>query len=353
MTGANRGIGRALRVNAVHGHATNGQHRVVDGQQLSFGYLLPTRDAVARGRPDAQRRLALGECAEQLGFDAVWVGDSPLARPRHDALAMLAAIAARTERVTLGTAVLLPALRSALLLAQSAATVDQLAAGRLILGTGAGFPYSETDWQFAAVGVPYERRVARMVQTIVAMRTLWASPGEPVSYEGSLVGLDSVVLEPAPHRVGGPPVWLAGAGEAAERRVGRLADGWLPYFPTPEQYAEGWQRVREEAEQAGRSQAPVPGLYVTVALDASVEAAQRCLRRNIERYYRQPFGVIASIQAMYAGTQDGLRDWLGPYLAAGARHVILRVADDEFAHGLEAAAEARAALTDDPHGVVR
>ena len=54
-----------------------------------------------------------------------------------------------------------------------------------------------------------------------------------------------------------------------------------------------------------------------------------------------------------AGTPDGLRDWLGPYLAAGARHVILRVADDEFAHGLEAAAEARAALIDDPDGVVR
>jgi hypothetical protein len=89
-----------------------------------------------------------------------------------------------------------------------------------------------------------------------------------------------------------------------------------------------------------------------VALDASVEAAQRSLQRNIERYYRQPFEVIASIQAMYGGTPDGLRDWLGPYLAAGARHVILRVADDEFARGLEAAAEARAALTDDPDGVV-
>jgi alkanesulfonate monooxygenase SsuD/methylene tetrahydromethanopterin reductase-like flavin-dependent oxidoreductase (luciferase family) len=101
----------------------------VNGQTLTFGYLLPTRDAVALGRPDAQRLLALGEHAERLGFDSLWVGDSPLARPRHDALAMLAALVARTERVTLGTAVLLPALRSALLLARSAATVDQLAAG--------------------------------------------------------------------------------------------------------------------------------------------------------------------------------------------------------------------------------
>jgi alkanesulfonate monooxygenase SsuD/methylene tetrahydromethanopterin reductase-like flavin-dependent oxidoreductase (luciferase family) len=288
--------------------------------------------------------VALGERAERRGFDAVWVGDSPLARPRHDALAMLAALAVRTGQVALGTAVLLPALRPALLLAQAAATVDHLATGRLIMGAGAGFPYPETERQFAAVGVPYERRVARMVQTIAAMRALWAKPGEPVSYEGSLVRLNSVALEPPPHRAGGPPVWLAGAGEAAERRVGRLADGWLPYFPTPEQYLQGWQRVQEAAEHAGRPQGPVSGLYVTVALDASAASAERRLRRNIERYYQQPLEVIAGIQATFAGTPDGLRDWLAPYVAAGARHVILRVADEHPTRGLEAAAEASAAL---------
>ena len=79
---------------------------MVDGQRLSVGYLLPTRDAVALGRPEALPLVALAERAERFGFDAVWVGDGPLARPRHDALAMLAALAGRTERVTLGTAVL-------------------------------------------------------------------------------------------------------------------------------------------------------------------------------------------------------------------------------------------------------
>jgi alkanesulfonate monooxygenase SsuD/methylene tetrahydromethanopterin reductase-like flavin-dependent oxidoreductase (luciferase family) len=291
--------------------------------------------------------VALGERAERLGFDAVWVGDSPLARPRHDALAMLAALAVRTERAALGTAVLLPALRSSLLLAQTAATVDQLASGRLIVGAGAGFPFSETERQFLAIGVPYEKRVARMVQTIAAMRALWASPGRSVTYQGSQAELDSVELEPGPHQDGGPPVWLAGSGEAAELRVGRLADGWLPYPPTPEQYAQGWERVREAANLAGRSQAPVAGLYATVALDASAAAAERRLRRNVERYYRQPLEVIASIQAMYAGTPEGLRDWLEPYLGAGARHVILRVADEHAQRGLEAAAQARVAIIDE------
>src|SRR5438093_4983020 len=101
--------------------------------ELSIGYLLPTRDAVTLGRPAALPLIALGERAERLEFHAVWVGDSPLARSRHDALSMLAAMAARTERVALGTAVLLAALRPALLLAQSRATVDAVAGGRPIL----------------------------------------------------------------------------------------------------------------------------------------------------------------------------------------------------------------------------
>lgn len=317
---------------------------MMDGRQLSFGYLLPTRDAVALGRPQTGPLLALGEQAERAGFDAVWVGDSPLARPRHDALAMLAALAVLTERVSLGTAVLLPALRSPLLLAQTVATVDQLAAGRLILGAGAGFPYPETERQFRAVGIPYEGRVARMEQSIAAMREMWAAPGKPVSYAGSQVRLDAVALDPAPRRAGGPPIWLAGAGEAAERRVGRIADGWLPYPPTADRYAQGWQRVQETANAAGRPGMPVPGLYATVALDPTAPVAERRLRRNVERYYQQPLEVIAAIQAMYAGTPGGLREWLEPYLAAGARHVILRLADEDAARGLQYAAEARAGV---------
>jgi alkanesulfonate monooxygenase SsuD/methylene tetrahydromethanopterin reductase-like flavin-dependent oxidoreductase (luciferase family) len=254
-----------------------------------------------------------GERAERLGFDAVWVGDSPLARARHDALTMLAALAVRTERVAPGTAVMLAALRQALLLAQGVATVDQLAQGRVILGLGAGFPYLETERQFEAIGVPYAGRVERMTEAIVAVKELWSAPGRVVSYEGRHIRLQDVALAPGPHGRGGPPVWLAGAGDPAERRVGRVADGWLPYPPTPDLYAQGWERVREAAQQAGRATAPVPGLCATIAIDGSPATAQRRLRRNIERYYQQPLDWVGAIHAMYAGTADGFRDWLDPY----------------------------------------
>ena len=310
-------------------------------ERLSFGYLLPTRDAVMFGRPAARPLLTLGEQAEQLGFEAIWAGDGALARPRHDALLMLTALAARTERATLATGVLLGALRPALLLAQAAASLDQISEGRFVLGMGAGFPFPETERQFAAVGVPYAGRVGRLAETIAAMRLLWDGAGKPVDFAGRHFSLEQTALEPQPHTSGGPPVWLAGAGETAERRVGRIADGWLPYSPTPELYREGLDRVRGAAAEAGRERAPMPGLYVTVALDPSPAVAEQRLSDYIQTYYGHPRELIGAIQAMYAGTPEGMLDWLGPYLEAGARHVVVRVADDNPARGLQSAARAR------------
>jgi alkanesulfonate monooxygenase SsuD/methylene tetrahydromethanopterin reductase-like flavin-dependent oxidoreductase (luciferase family) len=317
---------------------------------VSIGYLLPTRDAITLGRPEAAPLLALGVRAEELGLDSVWVGDGPLARPRHDGLLMLAALAARTKRVALGTAVLLAALRPALALAQAASTLDQIAQGRLVLGLGVGFPFPETERQFEALGVPYAGRIGRMTETIAAIRALWASPGEPCDFAGRHVALEDVVLEPGPCRAGGPPLWLAGAGERAERRVGEVADGWLPYLPSAEQYRSALERVAAAAHAAAR-RLPHPGLYATVAIDASARVAEDRLRRYIERYYNQPLEVIASIQATYAGTAEGAAEWISSYLDAGARHVVLRPADESFERGLEAAAELRERLAAPPREV--
>src|SRR5258708_27456286 len=101
-----------------------------------IGYLLPTRERVMGGRSETAPLLDLAARAENLGFDSVWVGDSLLARPRHDPLTLLAAVAARTKKVALGTAVFLPALRNPVVLAHQLATLDQIAEGRLILGVG-------------------------------------------------------------------------------------------------------------------------------------------------------------------------------------------------------------------------
>src|SRR5881227_792437 len=100
---------------------------------VEFGVLLPTREAVMSGRAETAPLLTMAERAEAAGFDSVWIGDSLIARPRHEPLTLMAAIAARTRRVRIGTGVLLPAPRNPVVLAHVVGTLDRVAEGRIIL----------------------------------------------------------------------------------------------------------------------------------------------------------------------------------------------------------------------------
>lgn len=304
---------------------------------LSFGYLLPTQEAAGQHSSRIHDLVELGVEAERLGFDTLWLPDSPFQYGLPDPLLVIASLAARTSRILLAPGVLLAALRYPPLLAQQLATLDVLTGGRLHAGFGLGFRSPESERQFENAGVKFASRVARLEESIGLMQELWATPGQPVTREGTHVTVRDLVLSPAPTRNGGPPVWLAGAGAKAERRVGRLADGWLPYLPNPSDYADGWRRVREAVTAAGRTDLPVPGLYLTISLDESASLAQQRLRTTVEGWYGRPFELIESLQAMYAGTPDGLGTHLQPYVDAGLQHIVLRVADQP-ARGLESAA---------------
>src|SRR5918992_824644 len=120
---------------------------------ISVGVLLPTREAVLFGTPDALAVVKSAALAEESGFDSVWVSDSLLARPRFDPLTLASAVSAQTQGVLIGIAVLLPALRHPLSLAQALATVDRLARGRLIVGVGAGSPIPANQAEFEALEI--------------------------------------------------------------------------------------------------------------------------------------------------------------------------------------------------------
>src|SRR5256886_9828214 len=180
---------------------------------VEFGVLIPTREVVMSGRPETGPLLTMAERAEAAGFDSVWIGDSLTARPRHEPLTLMSAIAARTRRVGSGTGVLLPALRNRVVLAHVVGTLDRIAEGRVILGVGIAADTPAIRKEFAAAGVPWERRVGRVLETLEICRALWSR--DHVSFHGKHFTLDDVTMEPKPPRAGGRPASARRPGPAS------------------------------------------------------------------------------------------------------------------------------------------
>jgi alkanesulfonate monooxygenase SsuD/methylene tetrahydromethanopterin reductase-like flavin-dependent oxidoreductase (luciferase family) len=306
-----------------------------------IGYLLPTREHIMEGRPEAASLLALAERAEALGYSSVWVGDSVLARPRHDPLTLLAGVAGRVPRVALGTAVLLPALRNPVLLAHQVATLDQVSEGRFILGVGIARDVPNIRAEFAACGVPFERRVGRMLEGLRLCRALWC--GEPVDWDGRWP-VAGGVLAPVPHRPGGPPIWIGGNTPASLDRVGRLFDGWFPNAPDPATFGAQRTEIKGIARAAGRDPVRLSAaMYLTLTVDDDADRAAARMDAFLEGYYSAPAAVLRRRQAVYSGRPDGVAAWLAAYAEAGATDLVLRFAGDHERH-LEALAKVRASL---------
>ncbi|MBV8132015.1 MAG: LLM class flavin-dependent oxidoreductase [Alphaproteobacteria bacterium] len=291
-----------------------------------IGYLLPTRERVMDGRPETGPLLDLAARAEGLGFDSVWVGDSLLARPRHDPLTLLAAVAARTRRVQLGTAVFLPALRNPVVLAHQLATLDQISEGRLVLGAGIANDLPNIRAEFAAAGVPFEARVGRMMEGLRLARALWT--GEPVDWGGRW-RVEGGVLGPTPCRLGGPPIWMAGSVRPALERAARHFDGWFAIEPDLVRWGEQWGEVRAIVRGAGRDVGQFVGaVYLTMAIDEDADRAEQRINGFLENYYGQPAVVLRKRQACYGGPAAGAANYLKGYADAGATDLIVRFAGD-------------------------
>jgi probable F420-dependent oxidoreductase len=304
---------------------------------VEIGVLIPTREAIMSGRPETGPLITMAERAEAAGFDSVWIGDSITARPRHEPLTLMAAIAARTRRVRLGTGVLLPALRNPVVLAHLIATVDRVSEGRVILGVGIAADTPQIRKEFAACGVPWEKRVGRFLETLEICRALWQR--DAVTFHGKHFTLDGATVEPKPHRAGGPPIWIGGSGPTAFREAARF-DAWFPTGPSVEFFAEHFPRIQAAARGAGRAADAVAGAaYVTLALDPDRAKAEQRLRDFLQTYYAAPAEAIMARQATYAGPIEGCAEWLGRWIAAGARHLALRFAGgDQLAQVTDAAA---------------
>jgi probable F420-dependent oxidoreductase len=234
------------------------------------------------------------ERAEAMGFDSVWLGEHhnhPLLYPTP--LIGLAAIASRTQRLRLGTGVLLLPLYHPLAVAEEAAMVDLISGGRLILGLGAGYAPEE----FAAFGVSIKERGSRLEEGASLLHRLWTE--EHVSHEGRHYRVTDVTLGPRPVQKPRPPIWFAGWVEPAIRRAARLGDAWLG-GPSArlDELATCVRLFREERQKAPRgTHSPEIALMRYVCVADSLEQAytsvgEAALRVFEATYFRWPHPVV-------------------------------------------------------------
>ena len=178
--------------------------------------------------------------AEELGYDSLWVIDRVF-HPVNiiDPMALLTVAATVTERVRLGTAVLLFVLRNPILVAKSTATLDYLSGGRLTLGISLG----GRDNEFDPLGVDVRQRVSRFNEGLEVMRRLWSE--RDVTHHGRYFSLDSVNVDPKPVQQPSIPVIIGGSADSALQRAAEHTDGWVAGgAATPEVFATAWGKVR-------------------------------------------------------------------------------------------------------------
>ena len=305
---------------------------------MRLGVLIPTRGAVMQSarRPPVDECWTMARDADAAGYDAVWVGDSVVAKPRLEPLTTLAYVAGITTRVRLGTAVLLPALRHPVVLAHQIANVDQISHGRVVLGLGVGWSLPSAEREWAACGADHKRRVSRLEQHIRIWRTLWR--GEPVNLHEGDVDLVDHTIGPLPWNEAGPPVLIT-AGNRGEMlpalfdRFGRLGDGIITTYL----HAEECAQVRELGDRAlakhGRA---LPGfplcVYTTVRMDDDPKRAERDTAAFLATYYG---GGVHSRGTMGLGPKDVVIAALSRYAAAGVTDLCVRFAGDDQRAQLE------------------
>ena len=301
---------------------------------MRIGVLIPTRGAVMQSarRPPVDEGWTMARLADRAGYDAVWVGDSVVAKPRLEPLTTLAYIAGITTRVRLGTAVLLPALRHPVVLAQQIANVDQISHGRLVLGLGVGWSLPSAEREWAACGADHKRRVRRLEEHVETWRMFWR--GEPLTHKGSDYELVDHTIGPLPWNSEGPPVLIT-AGNRGEllpaqfERFARLGDGIITTYL----HAEECRTVRERAEEAlarrGRSVPDFPlCVYTTVRMENDVATAERVTTEFLATYYG---GGVHSRGTMGLGPADAVLTALRRYASFGVTDLCIRfVGDDQL-----------------------
>jgi alkanesulfonate monooxygenase SsuD/methylene tetrahydromethanopterin reductase-like flavin-dependent oxidoreductase (luciferase family) len=312
--------------------------------RASFGLILANR-AVVLGAIQARDLIELSQQAEASGvFDALWVGESLLAKPRLEAVALLSALAGATSRLRLAVGCMATFVhRHPLLFAQQWASLDVLSGGRAWLAVCLGGPDEQSAAQaleHRVMGIRSSERVGRLEEGIQILRKVFT--GEKASHQGEFYQFEGVKIEPRP--VQQPcPIWIAsnptgltwkGGASASDaavergfRRVARFADGWMTNKVTPAQFREQWARIAQMAREEGRNpDALGSALYHNINITEDRAAGLAEAKSFLDAYYTAKFSPQFVEQWTIAGPPKECAAQLRAYHAAGLGHMALRLA---------------------------
>jgi probable F420-dependent oxidoreductase len=264
--------------------------------------------------------------AEQLGFHSAWVVEQILGKiPSLEPVSALTYAAAVTERLRLGSAVLLTALRSPVHLAKTLASLDHLSGGRLIVGVGLG----GNPKIYPAFGISAGRRAARFAEGIRLMKQLWTEPR--VTFDGEFWTLQNAAMEPKPRQKPHPPIWFGAHHPDALRRTVALGDGFVGAGSvSTEQFAQEVVLLKRFLAEAGRDPEAFPvGKRVYIAIDRDRDRAARRLGEWFGAFYGRP--ELAAQVAVYGDVSECL-DGLGRVVRAGAGLLMLNPVFDDVEH---------------------
>lgn len=294
---------------------------------LKIGAHLPLMDFGGH-RYTLEHLTSYARAAARLGFDALAANDHMVfSVPWLDGPTAIAAVMDQAKDLTLATTVALPVVRGPVPLAKTLGAIDRLSGGRLMVAVGPG----SSRQDYAAVGVDFEERWARLDEAIQALRALWRGDREP--FTGGYYSTEGVDLEPRPAQPGGPPIWVGSWGsDAGLRRTARLGDGWLAsaYNTTPAVFADAWSQIQDLLPKHGKDPEAFPNAVATMWFYTTENAkeADRVMRERLVPTINRPEEVLR--ERLPVGPPDRFAEMLSSFAQAGVQRVFVwPVADEE------------------------
>ncbi len=259
---------------------------------------------------------------EDMGFDAVWATEG-LANQLQalDPIVAMAALAQGSERLTVGSCVIISPLRNPAILAKEVASLDVLSGGRIVLGVGVGGSSLSNPADFRVAGVDPSERGARCSEGIEVMKKLWT--GERVDHAGRFHRFDDIEMTPVPARKPHPPIWAGGNAEGVLKRAARLCDGFVPMAQGPEDWAAMWARIGAYATEYGRDPAAItPALHVYYCMAESRAEAGRIAEQTLSNRYGMPVS-LPHVDRYLFGTPEDCIETIAAYRAVGVAEFVL------------------------------